>query len=126
MQDEQMGSTRQDTKHFMFNSEESQGCRTFTHTSSPLALFPSVPSLLPYHSGQEGVGLLHFTIHSFSRAPRLSQQITMKDRSHTVYYGPLPAHAAGRPQSKFHCSDRTRQQRRGRSHINSALAASHC
>jgi len=78
-----MGSTQQDTKHFMFNSEESQGCRTFTRIL-PLALFPSVPSLLPRHSGQEGVGLLHFTIHSFSRAPRLSQQITMKDRSHTA------------------------------------------
>lgn len=36
----QMGSTRQDTKHFMFNSEESQGCRTFTHI---------LPLLLPFH-----------------------------------------------------------------------------
>lgn len=98
MKDDRTRLVHWDTKHFMFNSEERQGCRRWTPPPIlPLSLCYLSHSSMPHGTvcvwggdGQDTQAALHFS----------ALPVTMRDLSHTSYNSTLLVHAGSRTQWK--------------------------
>lgn len=98
MKDDRTRLVHWDTKHFMFNSEERQGCRRWTPPPIlPLSLCYLSHSSMPHGTvcvwggdGQDTQAPLHFS----------ALPVTMRDLSHTSYNSTLLVHAGSRTQWK--------------------------